>query len=724
MSNIIGGGPKKVLYTLNTIKRIGLKNSAKALRSNNACKACGLGMGGQQGGMHNELGEFPSVCNKSVQAQSTDIQPAIPLEIFQHTMQDFRALSAYELEHLGRLNTPLYKDKKSDKFEPITWGKALGIAAVQLKHTDPANSFFYASGRASNEAGFILQLMARIYGTNNINNCSFYCHQATGVGLQSVIGSGTSTIELSDLQHCDTFFLIGANPASNHPRLIHQLKAIRERGGKVIVINPAKEPGLVKFSVPKSMGSMLSGGSEIASHYVQPNIASDWYVLTGIAKYLLNNDQCDMAYIENHTEGVNAYIEQCQSTTWQVITNETGLSQQAIETIAAVYAQSKTAVFSWGMGVTHHLNGVENVEAIANLALLRGMIGKVGAGLLPLRGHSNVQGIGTVGVKPELSESVIQAMEADLKITLPKTKGLDTLACLRLAEQGGIKTALMMGGNLFEASPNTHWAEQALDKIDGKIYLTTTLNRGHVYANDNSASLILPVMARDEEQKATTQESMFNYVRLSDGGITRLDNVRSETDILVSLAQALFTEKTAIDFSVFSSHQHIREKLAAFIPSLSFLQNISHSKQEQAVAGRILHSPVFSTANKKARFKSAASLPSNDIAHVFTLATIRSEGQFNSIIYEEHDSYRNNAARDSLLISEQSALDLGFKEGERVNVISAHGEMRGLALVYFDVPEGNVLAYYPEANVLTGLQVDPRSQTPNFKSIGVSISKA
>ena len=275
MKKVVGGGPKKVLYTLNAVRRIGLKNSAKALSSKNTCKACGLGMGGQQGGMTNELGEFPSVCNKSVQAQSTDIQPPIPNEVFQHSIEELKELSPKELEHIGRLGQPIFKAKDSEHYKTVDWDWALNYAIDRFKQSNPNRSFFYASGRSSNEAGFLLQLLARLYGTNNVTNCSFYCHQATSVGLGSTIGTGTSTIELEDLAHCDTIFIVGANPASNHPRLIHQLKNCRDRGGNVIIINPAKEPGLVKFSVPKSPVSMITGGTEIASLYLQPNIGGD-----------------------------------------------------------------------------------------------------------------------------------------------------------------------------------------------------------------------------------------------------------------------------------------------------------------------------------------------------------------------------------------------------------------------------------------------------------------
>src|SRR5690606_9108949 len=404
---IVGGGPKKILYTLKTVGRIGLLNSAKALNSRNTCKACGLGMGGQRGGMTNELNEFPSVCNKSIQAQSTDIQAPIPREVFDHPLVDFQQLSAYELEHLGRLNDPIYKPADSDRYRPITWDEALTLMARRFAATPPERSFFYTSGRSSNEAGFMLQLLARLYGTNNVNNCSYYCHQATGVGLHNVIGTGTATISLEDLGQSDLIFVIGANPASNHPRFVHQLKNCRERGGQVIVINPAKEPGLVRFAVPKSAKSMLSGGTWIASEYVQPNIGSDIALFKGIAKALLDIQQIDKNFIAQHTDNFQQFKQDIETLDWHSITTQCGITREKIVALADAYAKSERAIFAWGMGITHHQHGVENVEAIANLALLCGMLGKPAAGLLPLRGHSNVQGIGTVGVKPVLAEDVL-----------------------------------------------------------------------------------------------------------------------------------------------------------------------------------------------------------------------------------------------------------------------------------------------------------------------------
>jgi len=551
----VGGGVKKILYALQTVQRIGLLDAQKALRSNNTCKACGLGMGGQRGGMVNEQGEFPAVCNKSIQAQSTDVQPPIPGEIFDYSLDDFKELSPHELEHLGRLGKPIFKSKDSSQYKVVDWDWAMQYAISRFSNADPARTFFYSSGRSSNEAGFVLQLFARLFGTSNVNNCSYYCHQATSEGLATTIGSGTATVELDDLELCDTIFVIGANPASNHPRYVHKLKACRDRGGEVIVINPAREPGLVKFALPKSVRSLMSGGSEIASLYVQPRIGSDLALFKGIAKWLIENDDCDLAFIEQHTNGFDQFRNDIEQLNWTDLETQCGLSQEEMAQVAERYARSKNTVFSWGMGITHHQHGVQNVEYIANLALLRGMLGEPGRGLLPLRGHSNVQGIGTIGVKPVLPKDIFASMASVLGVELPATeqRGMDTLACLEAASDGNIDVALIMGGNLYQGSPDTSWAKTALDNIGFKLYLTTTLNVGHIQTCDNSDALIVPVMARDEEQQATTQESMFNFVRLSDGGITRIAEARSEVEILTDLACGTVPQST-FDFSVFKSH--------------------------------------------------------------------------------------------------------------------------------------------------------------------------
>lgn len=719
-SNVVGGGPKKVLYTLSTIGKMGVGKAAKALTAKNTCKACAYGMGGQHGGMTNELDEFPSVCNKSVQAQSTDIQPPIPEPIFEHTIAELSELSGREMERLGRLGTPLFRRAGSDRFEPLDWDSALDHAAHRLAETDPKRTFFYSSGRSSNEAGFLFQLLARAYGTNNVNNCSYYCHQATSEGLATTIGKGTATVELEDLTGADLIFVIGANPSSNHPRFIHMLKNCRERGGQVIVINPAKEPGLVRFAVPKSPLSMLKGGSDIASDYLQPRIGSDIALFKGLAKAVLEQGTEDRAFIAAYGADFDTFRNDIDTLGWDEITEACGLSREEISRVAAAYGRSQHAVFAWGMGMTHHVHGTTNVEAIANLALLRGMIGKRFAGLLPLRGHSNVQGIGTIGVKPVLARDVLSRMEEVFGVSFPEEKGLDTMACLKRAEAGAVDAAVIMGGNLWAATPDTAFSSRAMGAIGFKLFLTTTLNQGHVHGLGDGEVLILPVTARDEEWEPTTQESMFNFVRLSDGGIDRISTVRPESWILGQIGKRVLPD-SPIDFDAFSGHAKLRDAIAAIVPGMEELADIDVAKREFHIRNRVLHVPEFGTLDGKAHFV-VTPIPKLEKGKLM-LASVRSEGQFNSIIYEETDSYRGKAGRYSVFLSMADMAERGLTEGQKVKVRSSVGEMEGIA-TSFDLPPGSVLAYYPEANVLIGTEVDPRSKTPAFKSVPVEVAAA
>jgi molybdopterin-dependent oxidoreductase alpha subunit len=560
-----------------------------------------------------------------------------------------------------------------------------------------------------------------LYGTNNVNNCSYYCHQATGVGLDNVIGTGTATVSLDDLNGTDCIFVIGANPASNHPRFMYQLKNCRERGGQVIIINPAKEAGLVRFAVPKSAKSMMTGGTWIASEYIQPNISGDLALFKGIAKALIEQEQIDSEFIAQYTENFSVYCDDIMSTPWQTITENSGVNEIQIRALATTYAKANRAVFAWGMGITHHLQGVENVEAIANLTMLRGMLGKPSSGLLPLRGHSNVQGIGTVGVKPKLNDDTWIKLENYLGIALTRTPGMDTLACLHAADEEKIDAALFMGGNLYAATPNSTWAASALNKIPFKTYLTTTLNIGHFNGTENGDVLILPVTARDEEWQPTTQESMFNYVRLSDGGINRLTNVKPEVDILCNFATGLFTN-SPINFKELKQHNAIRDLIGNTVKGMDQLKKIGTTKEEFTIPHRLLHAPVFNTPSKKASFVvNPLQQQRNTSDYPYLLSSIRSEGQFNSIIYEENDSYRGTDTRWSVLMNTEDMQEMGLQLGDKVTIESAQGEMKGLTVFAFDLPRKNIMAYYPEANVLISTQHDPRSKTPAFKSVPVKI---
>lgn len=716
-----GGGWKAVLYTLRMANRVGWLPLWRAMRSKNACKTCALGMGGQMGGMVNEGGHFPEVCKKSLQAMVSDMQDRITPEFFaRYSLQQLRTFSPRELEHCGRLVDPVYAGAGDSHYHVISWDEALQRLADKLKESGPERSFFYASGRSSNEAGFLLQLLARLFGTNYVNNCSYYCHQASGVGLTSSLGTSTATVQLDDVEHADLFILIGGNPASNHPRLLRNLMQVRRRGGNVIVINPVKELGLVNFRVPSDPWSLLFG-TKVASLYVQPHIGGDLALLTGVAKHVLEQHGEERPFIDQKTEGFEGFRRQVETTAWDEIERGAGVSREEIARVAGMYMNAKNVVIGWTMGITHHLHGVQNVQAIVNLALLRGMVGRPNAGLMPIRGHSNVQGVGSVGVTPQLKRAVLERFEKRLGIQAPRSPGLDTMACMSAADRGQMQTAVCLGGNLYGSNPDSRFAGQALAKLDLIAYLTTTLNTGHAWGTAKK-TLILPVLPRDEEPQPTTQESMFSYVRLSDGGKPRHPGPRSEISVLTSLGRLVLGEQGVLNWRDLESHERVRQLIADLIPGFEPLARIDRTHEEFHIAGRRLDGVQFPTDSGRARFH-ALSLPAppEQDSRKLRLMTVRSEGQFNTVVYEEEDIYRGQERRDVILLSREDMARLGLRPDQLVTVRSAVGELRGQRVRPFDIRSGNALMYYPEANVLVPGDVDPLSKTPAFKSVAVEL---
>ena len=717
-----GGGWPAVRYALRIARRAGgLGKFYRALAGRNACKTCALGMGGQRGGMVDEAGRFPEVCKKSMQAMAADMQaPIEPAFFARHGFDELRAMTPRELEHSGRLADPLYAGRNDTHYRPIAWDEAIERCVSYLKDARPRENFFYASGRSSNEAAFLLQLFARLYGTNNVNNCSYYCHQASGVGLSSALGTGTATIVLDDLRHCDLVFLIGGNPASNHPRLMKLLMELRRRGGQVVVINPMVETGLVNFSVP-SNGRSLLFGSEIASEYVQPHIGGDIALLTGIAKRIEETGAARDDFIAAHTEGYGDFIDACRSTSWDEIVERSGVDRETIDRVAGLYARSSAAVFAWTMGITHHLHGCDNVRAIANLALMRGMAGRPHAGLLPIRGHSNVQGVGSVGVTPALQRTVFERLQNHFGAVLPDDPGMDTLACISAMRDGRVRNAWCLGGNLFGANPDAGRMATAFARLESIVYFSTTLNTGHAWGRA-AETLILPCRVRDEESQPTTQESMFSYVRLSDGGPARLDGPRGEVEIIARIARGVLGDDGPVDWRSLEVHRNIRRAIAAIIPGYEAIGRIDETRQEFQIGGRTFHAPRFNTSNGKARFH-VTPIPMNERPDgALRLMTVRSEGQFNTVVYEEEDLYRGQERRDVILMNAGDIDRLGLTADRAVTVRSVAGRMSGILVRPFAVRAGNAAMYFPEANVLVPRDADPESRTPAFKAVWVTVA--
>jgi molybdopterin-dependent oxidoreductase alpha subunit len=720
-----GGGWQALLYALKKLPAMGGPwGFWKAMRSKNACKTCALGMGGQKGGMVNEAGSFPETCKKSLQAMVADMQGAIKHEFWRtYSVPQLQAFSPRDLESCGRLVHPVLLERGKDYYHVISWDEALTRIIGKLQQLSPNETFWYFSGRSSNEAGFLLQLFARLYGTNNVNNCSYFCHQASGVGLASSLGTGTATVTLADIEQADLVFLIGGNPPSNHPRLMTTLAKVRNRGGAVIVINPVVEVGLVNFRIPSNPWSLLFG-SEIANEYVQPHIGGDLALLWGIAKRIDELGAQDEPFLRAHCSGYDEWIGRVRSTPWDEIHAKSGVAQAQIDAVANRYAVAKRVVFGWTMGITHHAHGVLNVQAIANLALMRGMVGRKGAGLLPIRGHSNVQGIGSMGVTPKLRDAIFDAIEREFAVQLPTTPGFDTLACIDAAQAGQLKMGFCLGGNLYGSNPDAHYAAEALARLDLLVYLNTTLNTGHAHGLARE-TIILPVLARDEEPEPTTQESMFNYVRLSDGGPRRHEGPRSEVQIIAEIARRVMSAEGPIDWASMEHTGHIRQAIAKVVPGFEQLDQIDQTKQEFHLPGRTIHEPTFPTADGKAR------LHVHDLPELvggenqLRLMTVRSEGQFNTVVYEDEDIYRGQERRDVILLHPSDLARLGLAENQPVSVRSTTGVMHNiLARSFPSIRGGNALMYYPEANVLVPRQADPQSKTPAFKSVVITVEAA
>jgi len=715
-----GGGFRAIAYVLRKGREAGgLLSLYRRLRSRNTCKTCALGMGGQRGGMVNEAGIFPEVCKKSVQAQAGDMAGSISEEFFAgNSFDHLSQLTSAQLERLGRLAFPIVAAPGDNHYRRIAWEEAMQRSAEALKAAPPTETFFYSSGRSSNEAAFLLQLVARAYGTANIHNCSYYCHAASGVALSAAIGTGTATVVLDDLAKADLALVAGANPASNHPRLITQLVNLRRRGGTVIVVNPIREVGLVRFRIPSDWRSLLFG-SDVSDIYLQPHAGGDAALFAAVLKGVIEQRGIDQSFVSEHAEGWDELRVHIEGLSWDELIDASGVSRDLIGRTVAAIMRARRGIFLWAMGLTHHEHGVDNILSLINLGLARGWVGRPGCGFLPIRGHSNVQGVGSVGVTPTLKAAFAEKMGELYGIALPREPGQDTYASVAAASEGHIRACVLLGGNLFASNPDRAWAATSLQRIGTSIALTTKLNEGHIHGRGQT-SIVLPVLARDEESQSTTQESMFNYVRFSDGGQPAVEgHMRSEVAIIAELAQRILPEGR-FDWTALRSHQHLRHQIARVVPGYSAIETVDNGGGEFQIAGRTIHDGQFPTSTGRAKFHVIAVRAADRSVYPFQLLTLRSEGQFNTVVYEEEDLYRGNRRRDVVMMSSDDARKLHLNEADRVTVETEVGRMAA-SVALIDIRPGNLAMYYPEANAIVPRRLDNRSKTPAFKSIPARI---
>lgn len=708
----------------------------QTLTHRSACLSCAWGTGGQNGGFRDELGEPLQRCLKSVEAIQAELMAAVPPQVFAgRTLSELQQLSSYDCDRLGRLDRPLLLREGRSHYEPIAWEDVHALVADAFRSPAPERVASYSSGRSSNEAAFLLQLLLRALGSGNLADCSDLCHAPSTVALHRIFGSGTSMVNLEGLQQADCVVLVGSNAPANHPRLMNELIRLRERGGTVIVVNPVLEGGLRKFGSPAFPIRSLLLGSEIASIFLQPIPGSDTAVFLGLQKALLESGQVAWEFLQAHSEGWQPLIAQIESTSWEQICGCSGLSREELELAASRIAASKAVVFAWAMGITHHANGTDNVQAIANTAVLSGNVGRPGAGTMPIRGHSNVQGFGSMGVTAQLREPMRQALESLLGRPLSRVQGYDTRALIEAAERDEVDTLLCLGGNLYGANPDSAQARRALARIDSVIYLATKPNTGHFHGLGARQTLLLPVLNRFEMPYRTTVESGNHWVRLNEPGRTHLRSgaLISEVDFLARLARNLLGTDP-IDWGRLNDPVYVRALIARTVPGYGAIASIDASQREFEVADRVFHQPSFPTPSGRAQL-AVTPLPRlqlPDADHfgglapgqkglVLSLITARSYGQHNTVVYKKADKYRGMPHRQTILINPADLVVSGLMAHQRVTVQGEAGALENIEIIPGSVRQGAALMFYPEANVLMRAEKDPQSGTPAFKRVPVLV---
>ena len=705
----------------------------KTLLHKSACLSCSWGTGGQKGGFTNESGEKLQRCMKSVESISAEIKPAIPKQFFeQRNIEQLQQLTSLEADRLGRWSFPVILRYGSSHYEPISWDDIYQIAEKAFAKT-PERVASYSSGRSSNEAAFLLQLMMRTLDSNNLADCSDLCHAPSTFGLKQSLGTGTSVVSLESLKQSDCVVLAGSNAAYNHPRFMNELIKLRDRGGKVIAINPMMEVGLVKFASPAFPVSLFTG-SDIASVYLQPIPGSDVALFTGIQKALLESGKIQHEFLEAYTEDWQGVITHIENTSWETITTTCGVSQTEIETAAKIISNSQKVVFAWAMGITQHQNGVDNVYSIVNTALMTGNIGRVGTGVMPVRGHSNVQGFGSMGVTVRLKKEIQQALEKLLGRSLSKVKGYDTHALIEAADAGKVDTLICVGGNLYAANPDLNKVKRALNKIETIIYLATKPNLGHFHGLANQNTIIIPVFNRFENPHKTTVESGNNFVRLNDEGETHLKkgDLIAEVDFLTELAHRIHGDYP-VNWRKLQDTKYVRQLIAQTIPGYEKIGEIDETEKEFTINGRIFDTPQFPTPSGKAKMfvtplpeLKLPEVQDFDVADstqgiVVALMTGRSYAQHNTVVYQTEDKYRGIPHRNCILMNQIDVEKAGFRQHQRVTVRGNVGKLENVEIIYGAVREGAGVMFYPEVNVIFKAEVEERSGTPAFKRVPVLV---
>lgn len=694
--------------------------------------------------------KFAEFCENGAKAVAEEATKRVVTPDFfaRHPVAELSSKPEYWLSQQGRLTHPMVLRPGDDHYRPIGWDDAYRLIADELRAlASPNEAIFYTSGRTSNEAAFLYQLFVRSFGTNNLPDCSNMCHESSGTALIDAIGVGKGSVTVEDLTKADLIVIAGQNPGTNHPRMLSVLEKAKENGAKIIAVNPLPEAGLIRFKDPQKVHGVVGHGIPIADEFVQIRLGGDMALFAGLGRLLLEADDrapgtvVDRAFVDAHSSNFADYEARTRQIDLDTVLEATGISREQLERVAQMFIDSQRTVACWAMGLTQHRHAVPMIAEIANVLLMRGMIGKLGAGLCPVRGHSNVQGDRTMGIWEKMPEKFLAALDNRFGIVSPREHGVDTVDAIRAMRDGRAKVFMAMGGNFASATPDTAVTEAALRNCSLTVQVSTKLNRSHLA--HGATALILPSLGRTDKdiqagvkQMVSVEDSM-SMVHLSRGSLKPpSDEVRSEVAIICQLARALLGPDHPVPWEKFNKdYDLIRDAIAAVVPGCADY----NTKVRQPDGFQLPHPPrdsrEFPTSTGKANFAV------NELEWVpippgrLVLQTLRSHDQYNTTIYGLDDRYRGvKGGRRVVFVNPADIETFGLADGDRVDLVSEFTDADGhvqertakdFMVVAYSTPVGNAAAYYPETNPLVPLDhTAARSNTPVSKAVVIRLEKS
>ncbi|NIJ53247.1 FdhF/YdeP family oxidoreductase [Dyadobacter arcticus] len=656
----------------------------------------------------------------------------------QNSVYDLGKLSDYEIGGKGRIAQPMFLPAKGTHYQPITWQAAFTKIALNLNAlVSPDEAVFYTSGRTSNEAAFLYQLFVREFGTNNLPDCSNMCHESSGVALGESLGIGKGSVTLEDFYKAEVIIILGQNPGTNHPRMLTALQKAKANGATIISINPLPETGLMGFNNPQRVAGVLGLNSSLTDIFLQVKINGDMALLKAIQLLLLKEEMAnpgmvfDQDFIGKKTEGYAAFIEHIQSFNEEQLANISGMPLTKIQETVRVLATKKRIIACWAMGLTQHKNAVDTIKEVVNLLLLKGSIGKPGAGTCPVRGHSNVQGDRTMGIFEKPSEKLLNALEKNFHFTPPKKHGYDVVQSINAMHDGKAKVFFAMGGNFLSATPDTHFTAEALTKCKLTVHVSTKLNRSHLVHGEEA--IILPCLGRsdvdgnDEESQFVSCENSMGVIQLSRGVLPPIsDQLLSEPEIVCRLAKATLGRRSQINWDKYADYDVIRADIERTIPGFE-----NYNERVRLPGGFYLpncnREGDFDTSSKKAQFNIAPMYNPQIAEDELIMMTIRSHDQFNTTIYGLNDRYRGiYNERRIILMNEKDVEKRSLKNGDLVDLFNHFDGKERIArkfvVVVYPIPEGCTATYFPETNVLVPIgSVAEKSNTPTSKHVIIKV---